>query len=447
VPRTAVAVGALAVALAAVVAPSGPASSDVAIAPGRASAYAQAIKFNPRAASLSLGITVGLSLADYANKVSRAETRSIDLGIIGSLLAAEGCDGGDPTLPAERQPQSLRVDSREPGAADGRHAVEYAGFDKTVRASDKPESSAETIVSPVVIPGVFAVRGARSLATTVMTDKGVREARAISEVAELVIADTVRLTGLRWEAVHHSGSEKALNGTFTIGAATIGGNGVPIDNVGKVVEAINKALADIGIQLILPVAYEGAGTLFVEPLQIAIVPAKPRDKLLAPVINDVIQPARQPIVEALREISCKINDVITVGDVAVGSLSGAGRFTLELGGVSAMTSDIAFSSALGGTGTRLPLIPSPVVVNGPALRPLVPAPVVTPPRPAAPVKVAAPAPAPAIRTAPIVDLGTKGDRGGLLAGIAAVGLLALATLAELDRRRIRRATALAPEEA
>jgi hypothetical protein len=444
VRRATIAVAAAAAALAAVVAPSTPASSETAIAPGRATAYAQAIKFNPRAASLSLGITVGLSLADYANKVSRAETRGIDLGIIGALLAAEGCDGGDPTLPAERQPQALRVDSREPGAAEGRHEVEYAGFDKTVRASDKPESFAETVVAPIVVPGLFAVRGTRSLASTMLTEQGLREARALTEVGELVIGEAVRLTGLRWEAVHHTGSEKSLAGKFTIAAATIGGAEVPVESAASVVDAVNKVLLPVGVQLVLPVVREGAGTLFVEPLQLAIVPARQRDNLLAPVINDVLQPARQPIVEALRAISCKTNDLITVGDVAIGSISGAGRFTLELGGVSAVTSDIDFSNALGGAGTRLPAIPAPVHIStAPALRPLAPVPVPVPPRPAVPVQEEAVQPAPPIFTQPVAA--TSNERGGLLAVIAAVGLALLAALAELDRRRIRRAV-LAPEE-
>ena len=80
---------------------------------GTASAIATSYKVNPTTASLSIGITFGTALAGYTNNVSQAEARAIDLGIIGSTLAGEGCDGGAPTLPADQQPQSLRADSRQ----------------------------------------------------------------------------------------------------------------------------------------------------------------------------------------------------------------------------------------------------------------------------------------------------------------------------------------------
>src|SRR4051812_38785091 len=74
---------------------------------GTASAIAQSYKVNPTTAQLSIGITFGTSLAGYTNNVAQAESRAIDLGIIGTTLSAQGCDGGAPTLPSDKQPQSL----------------------------------------------------------------------------------------------------------------------------------------------------------------------------------------------------------------------------------------------------------------------------------------------------------------------------------------------------
>ena len=51
---------------------------------GTASAIAQSYKVNPTTAALSLGISFGVSLAGYTNNVAQAESRAIDLGIIGS---------------------------------------------------------------------------------------------------------------------------------------------------------------------------------------------------------------------------------------------------------------------------------------------------------------------------------------------------------------------------
>ena len=358
------------------------------------------------------------------------------------MLAAEGCDGGDPTLPAEQQPQPVRADSRIEGADKGTTGSDYGAISKLVRASAQPASIAETVLVPIDVPGVFSVHGGHTLATTTMLEGGVREACAVSEIADITLGKVVRLTGLRWEVVHHSGASDTKESSFVIGGATIGGIAIPVDSVQSVADAVNKALEVIGIQLILPVQREGAGTLFVEPLQIAIVPARARDDLLAPIINDIYQPARQPVFDLLRDITCKINDLITISDIAVGSVSGAGRFSLELGGVSATTGEFDLSNKLGGSGTRLPALPL-VSVPRPALRPAPVVgsvtPVVTPPAVNQPARSA-----PRIAVQPVVS--TEDERGGMLAVLAALGLLLLATLAELDRRRIRRVVVPIPEE-
>src|SRR5690606_6782646 len=108
------------VAMGGLLATSPAASGQEAVEPGLGNAYAQGVKIDPRTGQLSIGLTYGMSLAGHQNKVAIAEARSLDLGIIGTLLAGEGCDGGDPTLPAEQQPQPLVVRSGEDGADKGR---------------------------------------------------------------------------------------------------------------------------------------------------------------------------------------------------------------------------------------------------------------------------------------------------------------------------------------
>src|SRR5207237_534251 len=48
----------------------------------------------------------------------------------------------------------------------------------------------------------------------------------------------------------------------------------------------------------------------------------------------------------LLKASCKFGDVISIADIAVGSVSGTGSFSLELGGVSATTGELTLSNAL-----------------------------------------------------------------------------------------------------
>lgn len=179
--------GSCGLALGAVLAAATPATSGAAAAepvggdgmPGTASATAQALRLNPTFASLSLGITVGFSAADYTNRVARAESRALDLGEIGATLAAEGCDGGDPTLPADQQPQPLRTDSRDPKAAQGYSEQETWApvVTKSVRASSAPDGEARTGAVSLGDGRTVAVDGAGSRARVHVVDGATREAR------------------------------------------------------------------------------------------------------------------------------------------------------------------------------------------------------------------------------------------------------------------------------
>ena len=82
---------------------------------GRGASIAQSIRLDPVAGGLSFGVGVGEALAGHQNTVGTAESRAVNTGVIGTTLAGQGCDGGDPTLPKEQQPQPLRADSSQDG--------------------------------------------------------------------------------------------------------------------------------------------------------------------------------------------------------------------------------------------------------------------------------------------------------------------------------------------
>src|SRR4051794_5869088 len=118
---------------------------------GTASAVAQSYRVNPTAAALSIGVTFGTSLSDYTNQTARAESRAVDLGIIGTTLTSEGCDGSPPSFPPDQLPQPLDANSSDPKAAQG-----YSEQDKTVpamtksvRADNTPSSQADTTTVPL----------------------------------------------------------------------------------------------------------------------------------------------------------------------------------------------------------------------------------------------------------------------------------------------------------
>ena len=105
---------------------SSAAPSGGGVEPGQGLAIAQTDRVDPRAGGLSVGLNFGISIAGHQNSVAQASSRAVDLGVIGTSLAAPGCDGGAPAMPADKQPQPLQVDSRDPSAAQGKQEDESA---------------------------------------------------------------------------------------------------------------------------------------------------------------------------------------------------------------------------------------------------------------------------------------------------------------------------------
>jgi hypothetical protein len=400
-----------------------------ALAPGTGTATAQIAKVDPRAGNLSLGITAGLALADYTNRVARAESRSVDLGVIGTTLAAEPCDGGEPALPADQQPQPLHTETGDPGAAGGLSAADAGVATKRVQATDQPLGVAETAVASTGIPGVVEIAGARARAEAGFVS-GQRLARATTDIDEVRLAGgLVVLRGLHWEALHTSGPT-APKATFTIDGATVAGTSVPVGSAGgaeAAVEQLNAVLAPLGIRVQLPAGRTSGGVLFLDPLTVSVVPAEARDDVLGAVVG-AVQPLREaafaPLVEGCTELSKNGKSAVTVFDVALGSLTGAGSFAVALGGVQATTADIAFSNVLGGLDASSPAAEPPVggPVGGAGLADDV---VRTGPSP----QVATPA-----STPPAVPTGASGERATAAvarsgAGRAALAVVALAVLA------------------
>jgi hypothetical protein len=438
------AVAAAAAVMGAVLVMGSTAASQTAGAPGfangTASATSQAIKVNPTAASLSIGITFGVSLSGYTNDTAKAEARGIDLGIIGTTLAGEPCDGGEPTLAAEDQPQPVAVDSREPDAAAGKtgtdsiSGMEIPGFLKKARATAEPLAEATALVVPLGQAGAIEVAGARADTMTHIIDKKTREAVATAEIGSLIIGGgAIRLGNLKWQVVHRTGAENSKTATFSIGSATVGGTLLPIPiptgDPATVFAAINPVLAAFGVELRAPVSHEVNGGIQLDPLTVAVVPSPQRDQLAGQILS-ALNPVREELVKALLEIDCGNDTYVTVADIALGSFTGAGSFSLELGGASAFTGELAPAFQIGDqqgpanfAGTADEIIPG---TEGSSFDTAA-----APP----PGAVAGNRSAKREVAAPIAST-FDGKRGGKLALLAGGVLLLLAAVAELDRRKM-----------
>jgi hypothetical protein len=126
---------------------------------------------------------------------------------------------------------------------------------------------------------------------------------------------------------------------------------------------INKlVLAPLGMAIEMPTVGSGAGFQFITPLRIAVEPNARRDALVGTLLHG-LQPVRQQVFDALIKASCQLGNVVTIYDIATGSLSGAGSFAIELGGVQTSSGDASeFAGDLG--------FPSTVSSGGGLLGPL-----------------------------------------------------------------------------
>jgi hypothetical protein len=295
--------------------------------------------------------------------------------------------------------------------------------------------------------------------------KGVREAVATADIGSVDLAGVVHLAGLHWQATYHTGADQAVTGVFSIGSATIAGQSTPTNDPSAALAQANTVLQPLGIQIQPPKSHVDAGILFIDPLALQVVPAPTRDSITGAVLG-AAQPVREATYDALLQASCKVSSGITVSDVVVGSITGAGSFSVELGGVQASSAELdqthflqdlpAFSAETStpslsdnsGTSDRLSSsTPTSSFVSAPATGGSASL-STTAPADAPTTGAAAPSQArDAAEAAPAAAPPSSGKRAGALAGVAAAGLALLLAMAEGDRRMMRRAQRTIPVEA
>ncbi len=381
---------------------------------------------DPRSAELSFGVRFGATVTDHRNRVARAVAHSTDYGLIGSALTAEGCSGGAGTIRAEDLPQRLRADSRNPGE-DAERTVAEGPITQSVLARSTPFAQATSRLAELDIPGAVRVAGASNRTTSGVDADGVPIATGQVDIAELSLAGgLVALRGLHWEATFRKGQEPS--GAFTIGSATLAGTAVPTQDASAAVSAVNSLLSQLGLVLTPPQSHVEEGTLFVDPIRLGIAPNATRDQI-AGVTLAALQPVREQLFGALLDASCDSAALITVLDILLGSFTGGGSLTLNVGGTQARISDAESFEGLGPAGQG----------QAPSLGGSAPG--------AAPRGLSAgsvpttPGTVPAVDHEPsgqeaVADTDTKSD-GALAVGLAALALGVV--LVEADRRKMRQA--------
>ena len=355
-----------------------PASASVANADsgafirGSATALAQAIQIAPATGGLNYAITSGIAIGGYSDEQGQAQAQTLDLGVIGTTLAAEGCDGSAAVLPKDQQPQPLIAQSMgKPVTKQKTYAgqVPPAAFgSEYAEATGTPSGHAKTTGMRLGVPGVLTVDGATSEATGQLIDNAARQAEATTRVGTISLADgVVRLDGLTWHAVQRTGKGASHSGGFTIGSIELAGQKVPFDqqSLGQVTDALNTALAPLGLHIELPtVTTAGDGTVHVTPLVIGMKDNQLGQQTLG-VLVGAGQPVRDALFQAMTGISCKMATFFLLGDIGTGPLTGAGSLDVNIGGASAGSEGVRYDNPFGDVGSFTP--PSLPPVSSPSL--------------------------------------------------------------------------------
>jgi hypothetical protein len=428
---------------------AGPAESQEAayIDSGQAHANAKVIDVRPATGALALAIGIGQAVAETSGSLAQAKAQTFNLGLIGSTLTDEPCDGSDPPLQPEQLPQPTQLDNRSgPASAETAEAPLAgtrlgAGIERAT-ADLVPSSRAVVLGVGIDLDPLIRIAGGEATAEAEVLRELGREARSTVTI-DLSIGGIVELNGLRWFARHRTGTDAGAEAGFEIGALRLLGLPLPASAIEPAAERINNALKSLGVRIEIPRVEritDPVDLVRVTPLRIFLDESPVGSAVVRPVL-EATQSFRYQLNNALVELHCRVADVLLAGDIGLGIAAGTGSLAIDLGGAEARSTAIVYEDPFGSDERPLVVLPPPL----PDVLPVLPQ--VTVPRATqgAPAPQAAPVAAPPV--APVVyrshcesthpEQPWSCSRGsaGLVGGL---GIIATAGVALADLRRRRR---------
>jgi hypothetical protein len=313
----------------------------------------------PGVGSLSLTSSAGVALAKLTNRVAQAQSKTLDLGLVGNLIVSLG------DVDSSQLPQPLTVDNR---AGDARAAEVDApifggigGGSKAVEATTEPRASA-TSTAASAVGDLVQISGGRAEASTTQVDATTREARA-AVTADLDLAGIVRLSGMRWEARHRTGDQSARSATFEVARASIGSAEVPTDSLEVLGVLVNSALSFTGISIQLPRVEHIEGTtdrIRITELGIQLKDSPAGAAALGPLL-DLTRDQRRQLYDQVTAEFGEAALPLLVADVGTSIVSGQGFVKVAVGGAEASSGDLVLEDLLGGESPSVADPPSPSI--------------------------------------------------------------------------------------
>ena len=332
------------------------AGQDSGFVAGSAGSTAQAIQFAPSTGGLGYKITLAESVADYQGNEGQAEAQGVDLGVIGTTLETQGCDGSPPVLSPGAAPQPAVAESTNGNASSARDLQGGGGVTmghETATATTQPAATATTTLTGFSVPGAVDIGAGTSSAGAQLVRDTARQADATADIGRLsLLGGKVVLTHLHWDTTQRTGQGPTQDARFTVGGITVAGVQLPVaaDTLAQAFGVVNQALAPSGFHITPPATVKGAdGSVQETPLSVGIDNSALGRQLLGPALG-AAQPLRTAIADALLKASCQFATPLLVSDIAIGPLAGGGTFDINLGGVTATSDGTAYANPFGAGG-------------------------------------------------------------------------------------------------
>jgi hypothetical protein len=324
-------------------------NGSAAFANGQAKSHAQVFAVAPGVGNIDFGVASGTSTAEIVNDLAQAQSRTLDLGLVGSSLVGEKCDGSKGFDPNDL-PSPLTVDNRDGDASKHENEVPdgdspLAGGRRDVRATKTPSADATVSAISAVLGPLATVSGGRAQAIARVIDHEAREAVATTSM-DVTIAGVIELEGLRWDASHRTGKAGAVNGAFSIEHGSAAGAPLPVDDLTAVQQAINAALAPSGVTIEMPRVEKLAAPndlVRVTPLRITLRDSPLGKAVAGPGLN-LTREQRSQLFDAIVGVYCRAAEFLLVGDITLSVASGTGFLVVDLGGVEATSGDLDLHS-------------------------------------------------------------------------------------------------------
>lgn len=416
---------------------------------GAAKATAVVAKVAPGVGALELGVTSGVAVAEVTNSLAQSQSQALDLGLIGTTLTADGCR--EATIGADDLPQPLRVDNRAGDVSESRDEVPVdgtvlGGGRLRAAATTGPASTSSATGVGFAVGPLLTFEGGRAIAETEAIPGKGRQAHATVETS-IDIAGIVSLDGMEWDALHRTGAERVVQGSFSIGSAEIGGVPFPGDELEPLETAVNTVLEFSGVSIDFPEVErfaEPTDLVRVTPMRIVLRDSPAGGLLLGPGLN-ASRAQREQLFDDLTAAFCDAAGALLVGDITISVISGTGFLAMEFGGAEAISGEFVQGGAIG-----VPPVPPPAVPPTGGQVPIPGDPSAESPSPADPSVPTEQAAPDTVTATPAADLGpleevcesihpfdwpSCSDGAAPLAGI--IGLLGTAAMFGVDLRRQR----------